>query len=101
MKTEFTKGEWKIRNLVPMSNHRIEIKDRNLLAVGINPESDNTFEAVAIVGLKTNHEVKANAKLIAAAPDLLNACIEAETHHQGGHSELGDLLRNAIRKALK
>ena len=38
--------------------------------------------------------------LISAAPDLLNACIEAEKHHQGLHSQIGDILRNAINKAL-
>lgn len=41
-----------------------------------------------------------SAKLIAAAPKLLKACIKAEKHHQGGHSETGHLLRKAIYKAL-
>ena len=46
-------------------------------------------------------ECKANAKLIAASPELLNACIEALKHHQGGHSEIGHILREAIKKATE
>jgi len=41
----------------------------------------------------------ANGKLIAAAPELLKACIEALKHHQGGHSEIGYMLHQAIKKA--
>lgn len=43
----------------------------------------------------------ADAKLIAAAPDLLKVCIEVEKHHQGQHSELGFMLREAIKKATE
>jgi hypothetical protein len=42
----------------------------------------------------------ANARLIAAAPDLLAACILAAAHHQGFHSVPGKALRAAIAKAL-
>jgi hypothetical protein len=48
-----------------------------------------------------NNICDANAKLIAAAPELLEACIEAEKHHQGGHSEIGFKLREAIKKATE
>ena len=53
-----------------------------------------------IEGLSLTEENEANAKLIAAAPELLKACIEAEKQHQEGHSALGWLLRTAIEKAL-
>jgi plasmid stability protein len=96
----FTKGEWKVRNTIIQITSRIEVLSRDLLTVGINPEKDSTFKAVAICGFKRNRTVKANAKLIAAAPDLLKACIEAEKHHKGYHSEVGDLLRAAIKKAI-
>lgn len=50
-----------------------------------------------------NHDdrevVDANARLIAAAPELLEACKRALPHHQGGHSEVGALLRAAIANA--
>lgn len=42
----------------------------------------------------------ANAMLLAASKNLLEACIEAEKHHQGGHSDVGIMLRSAIDKAL-
>jgi hypothetical protein len=41
----------------------------------------------------------ADARLIAAAPDLLEACQMAMPHHQGGHSAVGAALRTAIAKA--
>ena len=41
----------------------------------------------------------ARGRLMAAAPDLLAACKEAERHHQGYHSEVGKMLRAAIAKA--
>lgn len=44
-------------------------------------------------------EVMANAYLIAAAPDLLAACIEAARYHRGGKSIIGRMLRAAISKA--
>lgn len=49
---------------------------------------------------KTYDEVKANGKLLAAAPDLLNACIEAlkfVTVEENAH----DILVSAINKATK
>ena len=39
--------------------------------------------------------------LVISAPDLLKACIEAEKHHQGLHSEIGCLLRDVILKVTK
>lgn len=47
----------------------------------------------------TSDQARANAHLIAAAPDLLAACKLAERHHQGMHSEPGIALRAAIAKA--
>lgn len=40
-----------------------------------------------------------DADLIAAAPDLLAACLAALPHHQGGHSTVGRMLAAAIAKA--
>lgn len=47
----------------------------------------------------SSDEAVGNALLIAAAPELLKACEAALPHHQGGHSEVGRLLRAAIAKA--
>lgn len=51
--------------------------------------------------MRNEEELEANAKLAAAAPDLLEACIEALKHHQGAHSEIGHKLRDAIKKATE
>jgi hypothetical protein len=64
-----------------------------------NVVTDN--EEVAYMPSLTSESHKiANATLIAAAKDLLEACISAERHHQGEHSEIGHKLRAAINKAL-
>ena len=63
--SEFTKGEWKVTDEEVRGAdifYRIEVKDYGLIAlVDATPESD---------------EPKANARLIAAAPDLYEACQE-------------------------
>jgi len=63
METKHTKGEWKFDNLhcVVLSNEDFNIKDVELWP--------HQYEDIA--------ELNANAKLIAAAPDLLNALISA------------------------
>lgn len=42
---------------------------------------------------------ESNAQAISALPELLAACQAALPHHQGGHSAVGMLLREAIAKA--
>lgn len=88
--------------------------------LSFSPQSDSVFKRGEIIGCNQaqvwdidgnslaiiephNDENIASdyAKLFAAAPALLNACIEAEKHHQGLHSEIGNHLRQVIRKALK
>jgi len=76
-----TKGEWLIER-------------SGLTEMGYDIDTCDNSTLIARVG------TKADATLIASAPDLLRACIEAEKHHQGGHSEIGHLLREAIKKAL-
>lgn len=63
----------------------------------INEFGDYVFSAMG----ENKETVHANGKLGAAAPELLKACINAEKHHQGHHSEIGIELRKAIEKALK
>lgn len=41
----------------------------------------------------------ADLTIATAAPDLLAACEKAAEHHQGQKSEVGKMLRAAIRKA--
>ncbi len=59
---------------------------------------DAQHTTVARVSTPSRH-AEANARLIAAAPELLTACVAALAHHQGGHSEIGQALRAAIDKA--
>lgn len=67
METKFTKGEWKTTIA--------ELKDFFLCAVG-SIETKRVICHTNIDYKMTSEECKANAKLIAAAPDLLDSCIE-------------------------
>lgn len=74
--------------------------------------TDDVFDyklATVYNGTKiTNDQVEANAKLIAAAPDLLEACIMAFDNMQNGESKTKyrlvtclNALEEAIKKATK
>ena len=63
-------------------------------------EYEEYIKASFIAGYKYSQRTeKEFAYLMPAAPALLAACIEAEKHHQGGHSDIGFILRDAIRRA--
>jgi hypothetical protein len=84
MKFKGTKGNWKISK-----------SGNETFNICITAEDGGS------VCFITNwYEAGNNAKLIAAAPELLEACINALKHHQGGHSDIGYELRSAINKAL-
>lgn len=99
MSTELkhTPGPWHLR----MDNFFV-----NKCTITISDKEDWRFGSIWIADVKGTHvgpenaeETIANAKLIAAAPELLDACIEALRYHQGGHSEIGFKLREVIKKA--
>lgn len=70
METKFTPGPWKIRNSV-FGRFEFYIET-------IDQSHDKTFIGNVGGGLQSKEEIEANAKLIAAAPDLLEDLIEAE-----------------------
>ena len=89
MKTEHTKGEWKY--FKGMDRHHVEV-EKWLLADIYSPEDSKEEES------------EANAKLIAAAPDLLNALTEVQKLLEltpYDNLNLQDLVNNAIIKASK
>lgn len=73
METKHTKGEWEVRTAVPDENRNIKIKTGDVISVGVKSNSSTWHVAIALCGFKDNPECLANAKLIAAAPDLLRA----------------------------
>lgn len=89
-----TKGEWKVKNLFQLG-----VKDVN--KKGIYEDNNQ----IAVVNYSTHfnkEEAQANAKLIAAAPDLLEACeIALEVLEKIGYSTsaTASQLRYAIKKA--
>lgn len=108
MEFKGTKGEWSMPHL---SNDSAKCNCTSVLCESIcssigkvvfelttlpKEEKGTSFENE----YPTIEEAKANGMLIAASKDLLEACLEAEKHHQGGHSEIGRKLRAAISKAL-
>ena len=71
METKFTKGEWKLDKQSIIKNesfgYQIRIYNENY--------QESILELINAWG-NTKEEAEANAKLIAAAPDLLNSLVE-------------------------
>ena len=94
-KLEFkgTKGSWELRGC------RIFVKDTFLSIAEVHVQSN--YEAVTFKP-KKDVEAEANAKLIASAPDLLEALQEVRKHMNAYIPEkVFDLVDQAIEKALK
>lgn len=97
MKTEFTKGEWKA----------IKPRHSNGFWYVNSEQLDCGSIATCYHGIKGDSEAEANAKLIAAAPDLLAALNETIDLINWGRSEghFDDTVYNkaisAIKKATK
>ena len=83
-----TKGEW-VLGLYPQKNypHRVVMT--------------NDGGAISeVIERADKKEMEANAKLIAAAPNMLKALKEAERFHQE-QSPIGVIIREAIKEATK
>lgn len=104
MEAKITKGEWAWQKFGDKYNLTAQHGMREIiLSASINEDKSlqpylSMNEDGILKPINPNHP---NAKLIAAAPDLLEACIEALKHHQGGHSYIGYKLRKAIKKATE
>lgn len=86
MEKKFTQGEWKHVNDSPY--HRVELVNGRLYVASVE-------------GALNESEEQANAKLIAAAPDLYEA-LELMISQLQGHNNLGSILGmdyEAITKA--
>ncbi len=66
MENKFTKGNWYISKTVPYG-------DGDCYHIQSDINTDETFIGEVGGGLQDNAQVEANAKLIAAAPDLFKA----------------------------
>lgn len=95
METKFTKGEWFLKNRC--GGYRI--KDN---------EQRDVCDIYSFASSISDEEAAANAKLIAAAPDLFEACItvekmysEVEKMVDGEVLDMINKVRNAIKKATE
>lgn len=89
MKTKHTKGEWSVVNELDMHG-----QETNYFAVTTGNE------VICITGeeLEINGETEANAKLIAAAPDLLRFVIEIANRYPNSpwiYEEANNLIKKA------
>ena len=95
MGSKHTKGEWVVYNAEIDENSRIEIKTDNIISVGVKHSSHT--KAVAFCGYDKNPEAIANAKLISAAPELLEV-LEIIIHYYD--SEIKPSILEAAEKAI-
>jgi hypothetical protein len=102
MEFKGTKGDWKLSSSKSNESYR-KITKSDFPVLAINVDGHNGH----IMTFGDNDKIhKANAKLIAAAPKLLEACLMAleavkELHeHQEGWHEEQSFLEAAINKAL-
>lgn len=89
METKFTKGEWSI-NEWTQPDDRISIGAVGTPLIAIVPSRDVSY-----------NEQKANAKLIAAAPDLLEALMNIENDDNSIPATIWEMRNAAIKKATK
>lgn len=104
IKTKITKGIWEVQG--SFDELRVGVKNSK------DPNSCDNYRQVCIVQqsdyeIPNYTEAEANAKLIAAAPDLLNACLKVIESEYGTGPSVGyfdDLKMKceaAINKAIK
>jgi hypothetical protein len=99
MKTEFkgTKGKWKVSR----NNHFLEVKAVNSNKLGIAVHLHQMTPTIETISLSEENE--ANAKLIAAAPELLEALQDLMSQYESKGHLLDydiDIARQSINKAL-
>ncbi len=99
MKTKHTPGPWKLNH----SNFTIEKEGRFASWIEIKKNGKTLAEAKGFHHGIQNVKCKANAKLIAAAPELLEACVIALIHLETDEIEKGvqHMLKLAIQKATQ
>ena len=106
MEKKFTQGEWVSRGFEKNSNGHVSIdfKDGFITVYG-----GSTYGLDRQEKLKFVEKAEANAKLIAAAPDLLESCLAAKAMYEAQgineNSRIGGdqytKLIEAIKKALE
>ena len=97
---EFTKGEWEIQGQHIVGGEERHTNGRKRNKLGISSASYSNVIA-KIHGDMDLEAPKANARLIAAAPDLYAAC-DLALHNEGKRwSEIKKVLVAALAKARK
>lgn len=105
MKTKHTKGEWELQSEIAVKGKYAAHE----LVINFSPNQINCVSVFCSESTPTEEEF-ANAKLIAAAPELLEALIEINSiiadasNKEDGKVNLGQLAKisiNAIKKATE
>ena len=90
MEFKGTKGKWHLHELVYENSSGI-------ITQAIASYRDSGILVANAYG-RNNDTSKANAKLIAAAPEMFEMLKELSKHHQGGHSEIGFKIKQLLNK---
>jgi len=102
METKHTKGEWKAeqRNDWP---YGFSIKAGKDTICDVDPWEYSTTDKSPedVYNRESNNSLQANAKLIAAAPDMLKVLRTLKSHHPDIYIQRPDYLRIECDKAIK
>ena len=97
METKFTKGEWKTTIL--STTDQLQIQSEKIHCVFIDERISSVKPALAFG--KTIEEAEANAKLIAAAPDMLDVLKSLFKEVYDGNLQASSSLVTQMNKAIK
>ena len=95
MEASYTKGEWTIEDSIIQENKHIKIKSDKVNTIVCNKM------VIAFCGTNGSKEGIANAKLIAAAPEMLEVLETIENDANQIPEWLWLRIKNAIKKATE
>ena len=97
-KLEYTQGKWSYRQKRGNNIYEHQVLCDNRIVIAELDGED--FEIKGSNDLSKASEIKANAKLIAAAPEMLDACIESLSALKTGYIEERAKATNLILKII-
>ena len=93
MKFKGTQGNWKVFRILTDLGWWFKVSSSETI-------NHNEKEAICNIITRNSERAEANAKLIAAAPDMLNTLIIIKDLYDTEKGQIHELLTNTINKAI-